>query len=80
MAKTLKEAPITTASARSKLPAGEYARRLDADAAIWYRKGKRGGVWFARWRNKGAGANYLQAPVGSANDVNDKPADGLLTW
>ena len=31
MAKTLKEAPITTASARSRLPAGEYARRLDAD-------------------------------------------------
>ncbi|TIV69901.1 MAG: integrase, partial [Mesorhizobium sp.] len=78
MAKTLKEAPITTASARSKLPAGEYARRLDADAAIWYRRGKRGGVWFARWRNHGAGANYLQAPVGPANDVNDKPADGLL--
>ncbi|SFP98378.1 Phage integrase family protein [Mesorhizobium sp. NFR06] len=80
MAKTLKEAAITTASARSKLAAGEYARRLDADAAIWYRKGKRGGVWFARWRNHGEGANYLQAPVGSANDVNDKPADGLLTF
>ncbi|MBZ9910409.1 integrase [Mesorhizobium sp. BR115XR7A] len=80
MAKTLKEAPITTASARSKLSTGEYARRLDADAAIWYRRGKRGGVWFARWRNHGAGANYLQAPVGPANDVNDKPADGLLTF
>ncbi|RWD62556.1 MAG: integrase [Mesorhizobium sp.] len=80
MAKTLKEAPITTASARSKLPTGEYARRLDADAAIWYRRGTRGGVWFTRWRNHGAGANYLQAPVGPANDVNDKPTDGLLTF
>ncbi|MBZ9760311.1 tyrosine-type recombinase/integrase [Mesorhizobium sp. CA8] len=80
MAKTLKEAPITTASARNKLPTGEYARRLDADAAIWYRRGKRGGVWFTRWRNHGAGANYLQAPVGPANDVNDKPTDGLLTF
>ncbi|WP_027167295.1 tyrosine-type recombinase/integrase [Mesorhizobium sp. WSM3224] len=80
MAKTLKEAPITTASARSKLPAGEYARRLDADAAIWYRRGRRGGVWFARWRNHSAGANYLQAPIGPANDVNDKPTDGLLTF
>ncbi|UCI17017.1 tyrosine-type recombinase/integrase [Mesorhizobium sp. B2-1-8] len=80
MAKTLKEAPITTASARSKLPAGEYARRLDADAAIWYRRGKRGGVWFARWRNWGEGANYLQSPVGPANDVNDKSTDGLLTF
>ncbi|MDG4902933.1 MULTISPECIES: integrase [unclassified Mesorhizobium] len=80
MAKTLREAPITTASARSKLPAGEYARRLDADAAVWYRRGKRGGVWFARWRNHGPGANYLQAPVGPANDVNDKLTDGVLTF
>ncbi|TGS94792.1 integrase [Mesorhizobium sp. M2D.F.Ca.ET.171.01.1.1] len=80
MAKTLKEYPITTASARSKLEAGEYARRLDADAAIWYRRGKRGGVWFARWRNHYDGAAYKQAPVGPANDVNDKPTDGLLTY
>ncbi|TCN25884.1 tyrosine-type recombinase/integrase [Sinorhizobium americanum] len=80
MAKTLKEAPITTANARSKLGEGEYARRLDAEAAVWYRKGKRGGVWFARWRNKGHGANYKQAPIGPANDVNDKPAEGLFTF
>lgn len=80
MSKTLTEAAITTANARSKLPAGEYARRLDADAAVWYRKGARGGVWFARWRNRGAGAAYKQAPVGPANDLNDKPADGLFTF
>ncbi|RWC37603.1 MAG: integrase, partial [Mesorhizobium sp.] len=80
MAKTLKEMPITTANARSKLGPGEYARRLDADAAVWYRKGKRGGVWFARWRNWGPGANYRQAPVGPANDLNDKPTDGVLTF
>ncbi|MDE4620647.1 tyrosine-type recombinase/integrase [Sinorhizobium meliloti] len=80
MAKTLSEAPITTANARSKLGEGEYARRLDADAAVWYRKGKRGGVWFARWRNKGPGANYKQAPIGPANDVNDKPTEGLFTF
>lgn len=80
VAKTLSEAPITTASARSKLGFGEYARRLDADAAIWYRKGKRGGVWFARWRNHGTGAAYKQAPIGAANDVNDKPAEGTFTF
>lgn len=80
MAKTLKEAPITTANARSKLGAGEYPRRLDAEAALWYRKGKRGGVWFARWRNWGPGANYKQAPVGPANDLNDKPTEGLFTF
>lgn len=80
MAKTLNEAPITTANARSKLGEGEFARRLDADAAVWYRKGKRGGVWFARWRNRGQGANYRQAPIGPANDVNDKPVEGLFTF
>lgn len=80
MARALSEAPITTANARSKLEPGEYARRLDADAAIWYRKGKRGGVWFARWRNWGPGANYKQAPIGPANDLNDKQVDGLFTF
>ncbi|RWO03303.1 MAG: integrase, partial [Mesorhizobium sp.] len=80
MAKTLNEAQITTANARSKLGDGEYPRRLDADAAVWYRKGKRGGVWFARWRNWGPGANYKQAPLGPANDLNDKPAEGLFTF
>lgn len=80
MAKTLTEAPITTATARAKLDAGEYARRLDADAALWYRKGKRGGVWFARWRNYAPGAAYRQAPIGAANDVNDKPTEGTFTF
>ena len=80
MAKTLKEAPVTTTNARSKLADGEYARRLDAESALWYRKGKRGGVWFARWRNWGPGANYKQAPIGPANDVNDKPTEGVLTF
>ena len=80
MARALSEAPITTANARSKLEPGEYARRLDADAAVWYRKGKRGGIWFARWRNWGPGANYKQAPIGPANDLNDKQTDGLFTF
>ncbi|MBL8579538.1 MAG: integrase [Mesorhizobium sp.] len=80
MSKTLNETPITTANARSKLGPGEYARRLDADAAVWYRKGARGGVWFARWRNRGAGAAYKQAPIGPANDINDKPTEGLFTY
>lgn len=78
--KALNEAQITTANARAKLGTGEYARRLDADAAVWYRKGKRAGVWFARWRNWGQGANYRQAPIGPANDTNDKPIEGLFTF
>ncbi len=80
MAKVLKEAEITTAKARSRLETGEHARRLDAEAHLFYRKGVRSGVWFVRWRNHGAGANYKQASLGPANDVNDKPTDGLLTF
>ncbi|WP_163265623.1 tyrosine-type recombinase/integrase [Chelativorans alearense] len=80
MAKVLQEAQITTANARSKLGKGEHARRLDAESAIYYRKGVRGGVWFARWRNHLSGAAYRQAAIGPANDVNDKPTEGLLTY
>ena len=80
MAKTLIEAQITTAKARSRLDFGVHWRRLDAEAHLGYRKGKRSGVWFVRWRNHHDGANYKQAPVGVANDVNDKLAEGTLTF
>jgi integrase len=80
MTKTLIEAQITTAKARSKLGLGEHWRRLDAEAHLGYRKGKRSGVWFVRWRNHYDGANYKQAKIGAANDINDKPTDGTLTF
>lgn len=80
MAKTLIEAQITTAKARSRLDFGVHWRRLDAEAHLGYRKGKRSGAWFVRWRNHYDGANYKQAPVGVANDINDKYAEGTLTF
>jgi integrase len=80
ISKTLTEAQVTTARARSRLGAGVHWRRLDAEAHLGYRKGKLSGVWFVRWRNHHKGANYKQAPVGVANDVNDKPVDGTLTF
>jgi integrase len=80
MTKTLTETQITTARARSKLGLGVYWRRVDAEAHLGYRKGKRSGIWFVRWRNHYDGANYKQAPVGVANDVNDKVAEGMLTF
>ncbi|WP_426423495.1 hypothetical protein [Bradyrhizobium genosp. A] len=54
--------------------------RLDAEAHLGYRKGKRSGAWFVRWRNHHDGANYKQAPIGVANDLNDKFAEGTLTF
>lgn len=80
MTKTLAEAQITTARARSRLDLGVHWRRLDAEAHLGYRKGKRSGIWLVRWRNRHDGANYKQAPIGVANDVNDKPAEGTLTF
>ena len=80
MAKTLTETQITTARARCRLAFGVHWRRLDAESHLGYRRGKRSGVWFVRWRNHHDGANYKQAPVGVANDVNDKPAKGALTF
>ena len=80
MSKTLTEAQVTTAKARSRLELGVHWRRLDAEAHLGYRKGKQSGIWLVRWRNHYEGGNYKQAQVGIANDINDKPADGILTF
>src|SRR5215475_12960208 len=80
MSKALTEAQVTTAKARSRLELGVHWRRLDAEAHLGYRKGKQGGVWFVRWRNQHKGGNYKQGPIGAANDINDKPTDGTLTF
>jgi integrase len=80
MSKTLTESQVTTAKARSRLEVGEHWHGLDAEAHLGYRKGKRSGVWFVRWRNRHEGGNYKQARVGTANDVNDKPAVGTLNF
>ena len=80
MSKALIESQVTTAKARSRLEAGVHWRRIDAEAHLGYRKGKRGGIWLVRWRNHYDGASYKQSPVGTANDVNDKPAAGMLTF
>lgn len=74
MAKTLKEAPLTTRNARAKLPAGLHWRGIDTEVHLGYRKGKRGGVWLARWRN---GAGYRQSPLGAADD---EISEGTLSF
>lgn len=74
MAKTLKEAPLTTRNARDKLPEGLHWRGIDPDVHLGYRKGKRGGVWLVRWRN---GIGYRQERLGTADD---EMAEGTLTY
>lgn len=80
MSKTLTEAQVTTAKARSRLELGVHWRRLDAEAHLGYRKRKQSGIWLVRWRNHYEGGNYKQARLGIANDINEKPADGILTF
>lgn len=65
MARTLKEASLTTRNARTKLPAGLHWRSIDPETHLGYRKGVRGGVWLVRWRN---GEGYRQDRIGTADD------------
>ena len=74
MAKTLKEAALTTRNARAKLAEGLHWRGIDADVHLGYRKGKRGGVWLVRWRN---GVGYRQERVGTADD---EMSEGTLAY
>ncbi|WP_188823087.1 integrase, partial [Novosphingobium indicum] len=74
MAKTLKEAPLTTRNARAGLAAGVHWRGVDPEVHLGYRKGKRGGVWLVRWR---AGAGYRQEKIGTADD---HIAEGTLAY
>lgn len=74
MAKTLKEAQLTTRNARQKLAAGVHWRGIDPEVHLGYRKGKRGGVWLVRWR---AGAGYRQDGLGTADD---EIAEGTLPY
>lgn len=45
---------------------GLHWRALDPDTHVGYRRGKRGGVWLARWR---VGSGYRQHTLGTADDV-----------
>lgn len=67
MARTLNEAPITTRSARSKLPLGMHWRGIDPDVHLGYRRGLRGGRWVVRWYMPNRA--YKQVTLGTADDA-----------
>jgi integrase len=87
MSRVIRDAEITTITARSRLGNGVHWRKLNADAHLGYRKQSRSGVWLVRWRvrwhNKGedenaiAGWPYRQERIGAADD--GIPADGKDT-
>lgn len=75
MAKTVTEAAITTANARSKLEGnGPHWRQIAPGIHLGYRRSKRGGSWLARWY-LGEG-KYNQTPLAVADDNGVKP-DGV---
>ncbi|KAB2763072.1 tyrosine-type recombinase/integrase [Brucella anthropi] len=75
MSKTLRESPLTTPNARKGLPVGNHWRSVSADVHLGYRKGKRAGRWFVRWRLPDG--RYKQENIGAADD--GLSADGVET-
>ncbi len=75
MSKTLQESPLTTPNARKGLPVGNHWRSVSADVHLGYRKGKRAGRWFVRWRLPDG--RYKQEGIGAADD--GIAADGVET-
>jgi integrase len=76
MSKVLHETPLTTRSAREKLPAGLYWRSLDIGAHLGYRKGKRGGKWLVRIHIP-VQKTYRRLGIGIADDLID---EGTLSF
>lgn len=75
MGGVLKEARLTTRSARAELPKGLYWRSIDPEIHLGYRKGVRGGRWLVRFY-KGA-QNYQRLPIGVADD---SVAEGTFSY
>lgn len=67
MGGVLREAKLTTKSARAALPAGLHWRSIDPDIHLGYRKGKRGGRWIVR--SYEGDRKYRQIALGTADDI-----------
>ena len=75
MARTVRDTRLETRAARSRLAINHepYWRSIVRGSHLGYRKGKRGGMWLARFRPDGG--SYVKKSLGKADDVLD--ADGV---
>jgi integrase len=82
MPRTVADAPLTTKAARERLARRHqaYWRRIDAGAAIGYRKGATTGTWLVRVTDPTAGGGYRQSALGRADDVLKADAVEVLDY
>jgi integrase len=68
MSRSTEDAPITLRAARERLPKRHepYWRTIEGGLALGYRKGTRGGVWFARLWEAG---RYRKTTLGRSDDT-----------
>ena len=80
MGRVVKDANLQNRTARSRLGARHepYWRSLDKGAHLGYRKGRRGGMWLARWRSPKR--VYKKTTVGKADDKYDADGTEILDY
>jgi integrase len=78
MARTVRNAKLTTRSARSRLSARRepYWTVISEGCAVGYRRGANGGTWIAKFRGDDGRRHY--EAMGAADDARD--ADGLSVF
>jgi len=81
MSKVVRDAPLTTPGARTKLRAGIHWRTVASDKGnevhLGYRRGRRSGHWLVRWR---VGKGYRQRTLAAADDVFKADGNRVLSF
>lgn len=79
MARTLRDANLESREARRRLKAGSkhWGKSGDLGLHIGYRRGVRGGTWYARRMTNGA---YVLTTLGAADDVTDADGAKVLNY
>ena len=80
MARTVKDAKLDSRAARGRLLVQHepYWRAIVRGSHLGYRKGKRGGMWLARFRPDGG--SYVKKSLGKADDIMDADGATVLSF
>ena len=81
MARTKRDAKLDSRTARAALPArhAPYWTVLDRNTALGYRKGARGGMWIARFRDD-ATDERKQVTLGPADDHGEADGSAIFSY